>query len=148
MPSWFWHKRCDFWTKYYKWCTNDCVLHARHFITHSCFVQSGLHGSWHHVLRQNLTGERYKKHDLHSWWRYSVIRHAILILYQLCSLFFFRSSTGTVEDRFLGGDPTCEGARSQHTQWLVSRSPIGWQFNYAECWSINAMPSRHASFFG
>ena len=36
---------CGFWTKYYRLCIKDCVLHVRHIITHSRFVQS-LHCTW------------------------------------------------------------------------------------------------------
>ena len=97
LPSWFWHKLCDFWTKYYNLCTKDCILHVSHakrnLITHSRCVQSGLHAvTWVMVpsatpVRQNLTGKRYKQHALHSWWRYSVILHAILILYFVSTVF-------------------------------------------------------------
>ena len=160
MPSWFWHKRCDFWTKYYNLWTKDCILHVSHvkrnLITHSRFVQSGLHAvTWVMVpcatpVRQNLIGNRYKQHDLDSWWRYSVILHAILILYFVSTVFVIFLLLIRCRRSFFWGRPHqfCDGTRSQNTQWLVSRSPIGWQLNYAARWSINAMPSRHASFFG
>ena len=129
--SWFWHKRCDFWTKYYNLCTKDCILHVSHakrnLITHSRFVQSGLN-----VLpcatpvRQNLTGKRYKQHDLHSWWRYSVILHAILILYFVSTVFVIFLSLIRCRRSFFLGDPSTLWWHALAKYAVTSQSITDW----------------------
>ena len=77
-------------------------------------------------VRQNITGKRYKQHDLHSWWRYSVILHAILILYFVSNDFVIFLSLISCRRSFFWATPSVLWWHALAKYAVTSQSITDW----------------------